>query len=225
MALAEGATDFEFLADGEGLLRTYNLEFPDTAALTTLQRNEVDDFAKIILQLAIDELGELLAGVGDFPTVEIDGFLIVIVEHLRENLLVGSAAVRIVETNQIRFGRIFPAILELFGFAATALREAGIANLTIVSKNLSERLADGICHMLVVGLGDTLVALAMVVGTHIEDGMVFAIVPADEFIVFLDEREETVVAILVLAALFHLGKQPRARDNRMGLEELGRCSG
>ena len=82
MALAESATDFEFLADGEGLLRTYNLEFPDTATLATLQRNKVDNVAKVVLQLAIDELGELLAGVGHFPTVEIDGFLIVIIEHL-----------------------------------------------------------------------------------------------------------------------------------------------
>ena len=105
-------------------------------------------------------------------------------------MLVRRVAVGVVEAHQIRLGGIFPAILELFGFATTTLRETGIANLTIVSKNLSARLADGICHMLVVGLGDTLVALAMVVGTHIEDGMVFAVVPADEFIVFLDEREE-----------------------------------
>ena len=36
MTLAEGATDLKFLANGECLFRTYNLQFPDTSAFTTL---------------------------------------------------------------------------------------------------------------------------------------------------------------------------------------------
>ena len=36
MALAEGTTDFEFLTDGEGLLRTHNLQLPDASALAAL---------------------------------------------------------------------------------------------------------------------------------------------------------------------------------------------
>ena len=65
----------------------------------------------------------------------------------------------------------------------------------------------------------------MVIGTDIEDGMVVAVVPADELIVFLDEREEVVGTILVLAAFLYLGQQPRTADDGMGLEEFGRGSG
>ena len=55
VALAKSTTDLEFLADGEGFLRTYNLEFPDTSALASFEGNEVGDKAEIVLQLAIDE--------------------------------------------------------------------------------------------------------------------------------------------------------------------------
>ena len=58
----------------------------------------------------------------------------------------------------------------------------------------------------VVGAGDALIALTVVVGTHIKDGMVFAVVPADKFLVALGEREEIVVAALVLLALFDLSQ-------------------
>jgi len=49
MALAEGATDLEFLADGEGLFRTHNLEFPDAAALAPFEGDEVGDEAEVVL--------------------------------------------------------------------------------------------------------------------------------------------------------------------------------
>ena len=36
MGLTEGATNLKFFTDGERLLRTDNLQFPDTAALASL---------------------------------------------------------------------------------------------------------------------------------------------------------------------------------------------
>ena len=56
VALAEGATDFQLLADGEGLLRADNLQLPDASALATLQRDEVGDSAEVDVLLATDEL-------------------------------------------------------------------------------------------------------------------------------------------------------------------------
>ena len=58
---------------------------------------------------------------------------------------------------------------------------------------------------------DALVALAMVVGTDIEDGVVVAIVPADEFVLFLREREEAIGGSGAAARVFpclHLSYQP-----------------
>ena len=55
--------------------------------------------------------------------------------------------------------------------------------------------------------------------------MVFAVVPADDLIVFLDKREETVVAIGTLTALLHLSQQPGSADDGMGFQEFGRRCG
>ena len=57
VTLAEGSTDFQFLADGERLLGTNNLQFPDTTALATLQGNEVGNSSEVVLELFIDETG------------------------------------------------------------------------------------------------------------------------------------------------------------------------
>ena len=70
MALAEGATDLEFLTDGERLLRTNDLQFPDTPALATLKRDEFLDLTEVFLQLAADELRELCLRVFDSPAVD-----------------------------------------------------------------------------------------------------------------------------------------------------------
>ena len=77
--------------------------------------------------------------------------------------------------------------MELLGLTAAALREACVADIAIVGENLSAGLMDGLCHMRTGGFGDTLIALTVVVGTDIEDRVVFAIIPADDLIVFLCE--------------------------------------
>ena len=86
--------------------------------------------------------------------------------------------------------------------------EAGVANLVVIEEHLATRLADGLLDMGTGGLGDALITLAVVVGADIEDGMVFAVVPADELIVLSREREETVGAFLMLFALGHLSQEP-----------------
>ena len=58
VGFAEGATDLEFLADGERLLGAHNLEAPDASALAPIQGDEIKDLAKVGIQLARDELGE-----------------------------------------------------------------------------------------------------------------------------------------------------------------------
>ncbi len=64
------------------------------------------------------------------------------------------------------------------------------------------------------------IALAVVVGADVEDGVVLTVVPAYEPVVFLDEGEEVVARLSHLAALLHLCQEPRAGDDGMGLEQL-----
>ena len=82
MRLAEGTADLELFADGEGFLRTHNLEFPDAAALASLQGDEVGDEAEIGIELTIDELGEFFLCVFHRPAIEVGGLLIEVGEHL-----------------------------------------------------------------------------------------------------------------------------------------------
>ena len=63
----------------------------------------------------------------------------------------------------------------------------------------------------------------MVVGTDVEDGMVLAVVPANKLVILLDEREESVLLLLVLLTALHLRQQPRTADNSMGLQQLDAC--
>ena len=60
----------------------------------------------------------------------------------------------------------------------------------------------------------------MVIGTDVENGVVLAVVPSDELVVRLCEREEVVAALSHLLPLLHLCKEPAATDDRRGFEEL-----
>ncbi len=113
MALAECTADFELLTDDEGLFRTHDFQFPDATALATLQRDEVGDTAEVVLEFFVDEIGNLIHCVFYRPAIEIVGFLVVIVEHLRENGLVIGVAIGVGNTDEIGFGGVLPAILEL----------------------------------------------------------------------------------------------------------------
>ena len=97
MRFTQGTTDLQLLANGEGLLGTHNLQLPDSATLTTLQRYQIRDGAEVILQFAVDELRELLLSIFHRPAIEIRCLLIEIVQHLREDLLVAGIAIGIME--------------------------------------------------------------------------------------------------------------------------------
>ena len=69
-------------------------------------------------------------------------------------------------------------------------------------------MADSFSYMGRCFLGDALVALAVVVSTYIKEGVVFAVVPADERIFLLGEGEEVVAVLSHLSALLHLCQEP-----------------
>ena len=220
MALAQGATYLKFLTDGEGFLATYDLEFPDASALAALHGDEVENLAEINLEFAIDELGDFGLGITYFPTVEVGCLLVEVVKYLAQDMLIVGVAIWILERYQIGLWRVFPAVLELLSHTTTAFREACITNLRVVHQYLSTGLTDSFFNVGVVGAGDALIALTVIVGTYIEDGMIFTVVPADKLVVALGELEEIVASTLMLLALLHLCQQPRTGDDCVGLEEL-----
>ena len=87
MSLAQGSANLEFLADGEGLLGSHNLELPDATTLASLQGDEVGNGTEIGIELGVDERGKFVGGVIDRPAIEVVGFLVVVVQHLRQHLL------------------------------------------------------------------------------------------------------------------------------------------
>ena len=127
---------------------------------------------------------------------------------------------------KIRFLHVLPAILELLRRTAAALAEARVAYLVVVHQYLSACGVYSLRHMLARSLCDALIALAVVVGAYVEDGVVFAVVPLYQLVVLAYEREEAAAsgARLLLVALFNLRKQPAARDDGVRLEQFeARC--
>ena len=218
--LTQRTTDLEFLTDRESFLRSHNLQLPDTTTLSTLKRNEIGNGSEVIFQFAVDQLRELLLGVLHRPSVEIGRLLIEIIQHLRKDMLIARVTIGIVERLQIGLWRILPAILKLLSLSATTFREARVADLILIDQNLSARGLYGLFHSRTRLFGDALIALAMIIGTHVENGMVFTIVPAYEFIILFDKREEGSTAIFHLLALTHLGQEPRTGNDGMCLQEF-----
>ena len=48
----------------------------------------------------------------------------------------------------------------------------------------------------------------MIISTDIKDGVILAVVPAHQFVVLLDKREEIVLMLHVLFSALHLSQQP-----------------
>ena len=115
-------------------------------------------------------------------------------------------------TYKIRLLDVLPAILELLCRASAALREACVAYLVAFHKYLSAGFVYSLCNVGACSLCYALIALAVVVGTHVKDGMVLAVVPLDKLVVLSDEGEESVLSgtCLLLAALLYLRQQPTA---------------
>ena len=68
--------------------------------------------------------------------------------------------------------------------------------------------------MLARSLRNALIALAVVVGAYVEDGMILAVVPFYQLVVLAYEREEATATgtRLLLVALLYLCQQPTALD-------------
>ena len=75
-------------------------------------------------------------------------------------------------------------MFELLGYASATFGEAGIANRFAVCQYFTARFLDRFPYNRCRSTGDTLLALAMIVGTDIEHRMIFAVVPADQLILF-----------------------------------------
>ena len=149
---------------------------------------------------------------------------------MRQNALVmcfaerfATGRCRILYRLEVWFGRIFPAILEFLCHTTATLGEARIAYLVVIHKRLTTSGAQCLYHIWFRGICNALIALAMVVGTNIKNGVVFAVVPANQLVIFLHKREESTFLLIAVGTFFHLGKQPRARDNGMCLEQLDAC--
>ena len=127
---------------------------------------------------------------------------------VRNNVFVLHALSRVAHSQQVRHLDVFPAILILFTYATTAFTEACVANLAFRHQYLTTCCSNSLGHVGACFLRDALVALAVVVGANVKDGMIFAVVPLNQFVVFLDEREEAVSAFLQFLALIHLRQQP-----------------
>ena len=111
----------------------------------------------------------------------------------------------------------FPDVPEAFHRTTAAFREAGVADGMLVGNHLSARRIDYLVHQTGGLAGDALVALAMVVGTHIEAGVLFTVVPADD----LCRRDKRGLIPRIDKSVFlHLCQQPAAGDDGMCLEQL-----
>ena len=117
---------------------------------------------------------------------------------------------------------VLPARGIVLGDAAAAFGEAGIADFALAGKHQTARGEHGFDDG---GAGlarDALVALAMVVGTDIKEGVVLAVVPTDKFVLLAHKGEEATRASCTLAVAQHLVEEPTARHYGVGAEEFER---
>ena len=122
----------------------------------------------------------------------------------------------------------FPAVLKLLHHTATRLAEACVAQRAALHEHLAPCGADGFCDLIGRGTGDALIALAVVVGTHVEIDMVVTIPPLDLFVGRIHHFARfVVIALGTMDSLLgvDLCQQPTARDHGVGLEQLERGIG
>ena len=85
-------SDFQFFADGECQLLAHYLQFDDSARLASFDGTQCDDSAEVHAHFGAYQLRQFSLGVFNFPSVEVGGFLVVVVEYLREDAFVGGVA-------------------------------------------------------------------------------------------------------------------------------------
>ena len=176
---------------------------------------KVEYRAETYLQFLLNYAAQLLLGVFHSPFKEVCCLKIIVIKHLRQNALVmcfaerfATGRCRILYRLEVWFGRIFPAILEFLCHTTATLGEAGIAYFIVIHKRLTASGAQCLYHIRLRGIRDALIALTMVVGTNIKNGVVFAVVPANQLVIFLHKREESTFLLIAVGTFFHLRKQP-----------------
>ena len=124
---------------------------------------------------------------------------------------------------QGRHLQIVPAVTELIGASATTLTEARIAHLVVIGEHQTACLAHSITHGGVLDAADALIALAMVIGTNVEERVLLPVIPAHQAGgCLLDGR--CLGYSVCLAAAAHLCEKPTAAHYGRCLEVLqGAC--
>ena len=221
VAVAEGAADLQLLADGEGAFATHNLQLDNALSRSALYGDEVEDVAQVVhLQVGADVALCLGLRERHSPAVEVGGLLIIVVEHLTDDLRVAGVAEGVFDAFEIGVVFVFPTALEGLGVAATALGEAGIAHLAVADEHLSSGSFHGCLHLWTGLSRDALITLAVVIGADIVGRVCLAVSPADEFVVGLGEGEEVMAPLRSFLAALHLCVEPAAADDGRSLQEL-----
>ena len=136
-------------------------------------------------QLRFHEFGQLVLRIIDLPIVEVDGLLVVVVQHLFQDCLhaagerfdEGWGTIRIVDGTQVIEIDILPAGAEQFGSTTAAFAEACIADFAVgIGQDDTTGGLDGLFDKWRHLTGDALVTLTMIVGTDIVE-MVVGVVP------------------------------------------------
>ena len=214
----------QFLADDEGLLLAHDAQLADVPAGTFLHDFQGEDWSEVHLQMARNALVNLFLRQLFRPFVEVARLKVVVVEDLTKYLGVVSIAEGVLDGAQVGHFDVLPTVLILVCLTTATLAEACVANLSFVHQDLPSRGIDGFRHLRIAGAGDALIALAVVVGADVEDGVVLTVVPADALALTLDEGEEGCRSVGFFLPSLHLGMEPTAADDGSGFEELQRTT-
>ena len=142
MRFRQCAAYFQFLADRKATVRSDNLQQVDASGSTAANRDEVQYLSEVDAALAMHQFGQFFLRIRYFPAVEVCCFLIVVVQYLAEDFLVGCIAecfgcgtypflrlfflcevregcfAAVAQGSQVGVGNRFPAMLELLGDAS-----------------------------------------------------------------------------------------------------------
>jgi len=237
----QGAPYLELFAYRHHSVGADDLQADDAPRRSTLEWFEADDLAEIDAGTFANQIRKFFLRINDFPTKEIGRFLIVIVQHLLQNMgIVRVAKCRRRTANpfvgiffdgeigqdkrriqrigfplQVGIGYRFPHVFERFHCSATTFRKAGIANRSVIHERFAARFFN---HGFYQGrrfFGNSLIALTMIVGAYVEVKMIFAVVPANEF------GGRPIFGSIIVGYRFvfrGLSQQPTARNDGMRLE-------
>ncbi len=137
--MAQRAAYLEFLAHGERAVAAHDAQAADASALATLVAYKVYDASEVHLQPFGHECRKLLLRVFHRPLIEVGSGLVVVVEHLPDDLRVTGVAEGVADRGQISLRLVFPAVLILLSLSAAAFREACVAYLSAANEHFAAK--------------------------------------------------------------------------------------